>query len=55
MTPRAMPPTTPHLSPERVLWSVAFWISSFPSSPRFTTTTPSMATVAPSSTAFRSS
>ena len=42
MTPRAMPPTSPHLSPDRVLWSVAFWMSSFPSASRLTTTTPSI-------------
>ena len=45
-----MPPTRPHLSPDFVLWSVAFWTSSLPSAERFTTMTPSISTVRPSST-----
>ena len=55
MTPSAMPPTRPHLSPDLVLWSVAFWISSLPSASRLTTTTPSISTVRPSSTDFSAS
>ena len=47
--PSATPPTTPHVRPRRVLWSVAFWISSVPSASRLTTMTPSISSVLPSS------
>ena len=50
MRPSATPPTNPHLRPWRVEWSVAFWISSSPSVSRFTTMTPSISKLRPSST-----
>ncbi len=46
---------TPHFSPFFVEWSVAFWMTSLPSSSRLTTITPSIATVRPSSIDFRAS